>query len=223
MFSRRFEVVIPGPRIEDARNLSVSYAVKGDQSPLWIRIRDDRRGKARIAARMKTHTVDSYGGAYVLNGTMRGRTEQAPPGELGAGPDGVRVVGHVRWDFVSYVVWTMLALAAAIGALAVAYSNEVIGWFVLAPLGAAAIHLFLLLPMLRSDPPPIAEELRVVVQGEAEARELRQLRELTSGTFPGLISRLRTPVPLIRLVIVERMPMTISVSGVMEEGSRVAH
>ena len=202
MFSRRFEVVIPGPRIEDARNLSVSYAVKGDQSPLWIRIRDDRRGKA---------------------GTMRGRTEQAPPGELGAGPDGVRVVGHVRWDFVSYVVWTMLALAAAIGALAVAYSNEVIGWFVLAPLGAAAIHLFLLLPMLRSDPPPIAEELRVVVQGEAEARELRQLRELTSGTFPGLISRLRTPVPLIRLVIVERMPMTISVSGVMEEGSRVAH
>lgn len=45
MFSRRFEVVIPGPRIEDARNLSVPYAVKGDQSPLWIRIRDDRRGK----------------------------------------------------------------------------------------------------------------------------------------------------------------------------------
>lgn len=76
---------------------------------------------------MKTHTVDSYGGAYVLNGTMRGRTEQAPPGERGAGPDGVRVVGHVRWDFVSYVVWTMLALAAAIGTLAVAYRANSIG------------------------------------------------------------------------------------------------
>ncbi|TCK46450.1 hypothetical protein EDF60_0023, partial [Leucobacter luti] len=53
-------------------------------------------------------------------------------------------------------------------------------------LGVAAIHLFLLLPLLRSDPPLIAEELRVVFQGEAEARELRRLRELTERYIPGI-------------------------------------
>lgn len=186
MFSRRFEIVIAGPRIEEARKRSVPYAVKRDQSPLWIRIRDDRRGNPRIAARVKTHSVHSYGGSYVPNGTLRGRIQPAPPGELEAGSDGVRVVGRVRWGFVSYVVWVMLVLAAAIGAMAVAYSNEVIGWFILAPLGIAAIHLFLLFPMLRSDPPLIAQELQVVFLGEAEARELRLLRELTERYLPGI-------------------------------------
>ncbi|TCK35445.1 hypothetical protein EDF60_2820, partial [Leucobacter luti] len=53
-------------------------------------------------------------------------------------------------------------------------------------LGVAAIHLFLLLPLLRSDPPLIAEELRVVFQGEGEARELRQLRDITERYLPGV-------------------------------------
>lgn len=135
---------------------------------------------------MMTHTVHSYGGSYVPNGTLRGRIEPVAPGELKAGSDGVRVVGRVRWGFVSYVVWLMFALAVVIGAMAAAYRNEVIGWFILVPLGIAAIHLFLVFPMLRSDPPLIAEELRVVFQGEAEARELRQLRELTERYLPGV-------------------------------------
>lgn len=186
MFSRRFEIVIPGPRVEEVRELSAPYAMKRGQSPLWIRISDDRRGRSRIAARVKTFTVHSYGGSYVPNGTLRGRIEPAPSGGLEAGSDGVRVVGRVRWGFASYVVWVMLVLAGAIGAMAVAYRNEVIGWFLLVPFGIAAIHLFLLLPLLRSDPPLIAEELRVVFQGEAEARELRQLRELTERYLPGV-------------------------------------
>lgn len=186
MFSRRVEIVIPGPRIEEARELSLPYEVKDGPSPLWIRIRDDRRGILRIAVRVKTHSVHSYGGSYVPNGTLRGRIEPAPPGETGTGREGVRVIGRVRWGFVSYVVWVMLALAVAIGAMAVAYGNGVIGWFVLAPLGIAATQVFLLLPMLRSDPTLIAEELRVVFQGEAEAREIRRVREFTERYLPGV-------------------------------------
>ncbi|MCW2289158.1 hypothetical protein M2253_002255 [Leucobacter luti] len=186
MFSRRFEIVIPGTRIGAVRELAVPYAAKHGLSPLWIRIRDDRRGSPHIAVRMKTQTVHSYGGSYVPNGTLRGRIESALPGEVAAGSDGVRIVGRLRWGFVSYVVWVMLALAVAIGTMAAAYSNEVIGWFILAPLGVAAIHLFLLLPLLRSDPPLIAEELRVVFQGEGEARELRQLRDITERYLPGV-------------------------------------
>ena len=135
---------------------------------------------------MTTQTVHSYGGSYVPNGTLRGRIEPVSTGEFDAESGGVRVVGRVRWGFVSYVVWIMLALAVAIGTMAVAYGNDVIGWFILVPLGIAAAHLFLVLPMLRNDPPLIAEELRVVFQGEAEARELRQLRELTEQYFPGV-------------------------------------
>lgn len=167
MFSRRFEIVIPGPDVEEARELSVPYAAKHGQSPLWIRIRDGRKGSTRIAARMKTHTVHSYGGSYVPNGTLRGRIEPHRHGEVEAGSDGVRVVGRLRWGFVNYVVWLMLALAAAIGAMAVTYRNDVIGWFVLVPQGFAAVHVFLLLPLLRSDPPLLAEKLQAVFQGGA--------------------------------------------------------
>lgn len=135
---------------------------------------------------MKTHTVHSYGGSYVPNGTLRGRIGPARPGEVEAGLDGVRVVGRVRWGFVNYVVWLMVALAAAIGAMAVTYRNDVVGWFILVPLGFAAVHVFLLFPSLRSDPPMLAEELRVVFQGEAEVRDLRRLRELTEQYLPGV-------------------------------------
>ena len=161
------------------------YAVKHGRSPLWIRFRDSRRGNTRIAARVRTVTVHSYGGSFIPNGTLRGRIQPAPPGDSGAGSGGVRVVGRVRWGFVSYVVWLMLALAAVIGALAVTYRNDVIGWFVLAPLGIVAVHLVMLRPMLRSDPPRIAEELRVVFQGEAEARDRRRVREFTERYLPG--------------------------------------
>lgn len=186
MFSRRCDIVIPGPQVEEVKIRSAPYAVKRGQSPLWIRIRDDRRGRPRIAARMTTQIVHSYGGSYVPNGTLRGRIEPVSTGELDAESSGVRVVGRVRWGFASYVVWIMLALAVAIGAMVVAYDNNVIGWFILVPLGIAAVHLFLLLPMLGSDPRLIAEELRVVFQGETEARELGQLREFTEQYLPGV-------------------------------------
>ncbi|CAL9442368.1 hypothetical protein SUDANB121_02288 [Nocardiopsis dassonvillei] len=143
MFSQRFEAFLPGATPEDVR-VRVEPFRGGRHRGLWIRVDGDR-----VTARHLT------GGRISADGVLRGRLEP-----VGGSDGGTRVTGRMRWGNLAVFVWIYLACAAAIGAMALHYANEVIGFVTLVPLGMAALYALAVLRSRERDARELEQRLR---------------------------------------------------------------
>lgn len=186
MIARRFELLVSGVDLQQAVERAAPYRRKHGADPLWIKT-TERYGVVHLAARMKTHTVETTRGSYVPNGTVRGRIEHhADPGEA---VSGVRVIGRMRWGFTASLLSLAILGTVVIGAMAIYYENAIIGWLTLLPLAFVAVLAVSLARMWGSDPVLLAEELTAVLEGRGEERRTERADALLKRLFPDAESR----------------------------------